>query len=384
MESAINYDASDDINVESEIACRTEATIPANLRDLAKTFNSVPAFVNHVNGQILKDSEIQIIEELTRGQAEVPLWHAQRQGRITGSKVHDVVTRMRTVKRDGNTDVTNLIKRVMGYNPPDPSLPALKYGRLQEPIAVDSYMTLRRQECPDATFKEAGLFVSQAVHILGASPDGIVTCSCHGPGALEIKCPFSIVGETPSPLNVQYLEEHADGHYRLKKTHKYYTQVQMQLGCTQNIEYCDFFVFTGHSSTAHCERIEFDTKLWAEICEATRFFFSNYLAHELVNPQLEGGHVNKEMITPKVVPQPVHVQQKKDHKQKQGKSKRQKLRPTYICPVCDETCKDSEDFEDTAENSVGCDQCRQWFHWGCVGFDEEEEDNEEWICNDCT
>ena len=38
---------------------------------------------------------------------------------------------------------------------------------------------------------EAGLLISKASAYLAVSPDGIVKCTCHGSGMLEIKCPFS-------------------------------------------------------------------------------------------------------------------------------------------------------------------------------------------------
>ncbi|KAL5006729.1 hypothetical protein ScPMuIL_015535 [Solemya velum] len=57
--------------------------------------------------------------------------------------------------------------------------------------------------------------------------------------------------------------------------------------------------------------------------------------------------------------------------------------PIYICGSCGETC--TEEPEQTSENSVCCDQCNVWFHFGCVKFDENNvpNDNESWTCPKC-
>lgn len=52
-----------------------------------------------------------------------------------------------------------------------------------------------------------------------------------------------------------------------------------------------------------------------------------------------------------------------------------------MCEVCQEECKDEEDIDDANEQSVGCDQCYKWFHWGCVGF--EGIDPHSWYCVKC-
>jgi len=38
--------------------------------------------------------------------------------------------------------------------------------------------------------KDTGLHVLKDKPYLGAPPDGLVECNCHGKGVLEIKCPY--------------------------------------------------------------------------------------------------------------------------------------------------------------------------------------------------
>lgn len=74
-------------------------------------------------------------------------------------------------------------------------------------------------------------------------------------------------------------------------------------------------------------------------------------------------------------------------KKKKCKNKR-KCAPMYLCPVCSKECVHCE-ANDTIEpllQSVGCDGCFNWFHFGCVGLapTSEELTNDSWYCSNCT
>ncbi|KAK5895529.1 hypothetical protein CgunFtcFv8_009216 [Champsocephalus gunnari] len=43
----------------------------------------------------------------------------------------------------------------------------------------------------DINVAASGLILNPELPWIGASPDGVVTCACHEPGILEMKCPFS-------------------------------------------------------------------------------------------------------------------------------------------------------------------------------------------------
>lgn len=65
---------------------------------------------------------------------------------------------------------------------------------------------------------QASGFVSNPDHPwIGASPDGMITCTCHGDGVLEIKYPFN---SKDCSLFESYKEEE-DGAMALKTDHKY-------------------------------------------------------------------------------------------------------------------------------------------------------------------
>jgi len=92
---------------------------------------------------------------------------------------------------------------------------------------------------------------------LGASPDGIVYCSCHGKYLLEVKCPYRHCNmELREALNDPslFLKDN-DGVLALDKSHAYYYQVQCWLGISE-AEKCFFAVWTKES--VHIEEIQVD------------------------------------------------------------------------------------------------------------------------------
>ena len=43
----------------------------------------------------------------------------------------------------------------------------------------------------------------------------------------------------------------------------------------------------------------------------------------------------------------------------------------FICPVCDDPCLKSNEFDSEEENSIQCDTCNIWVHWRCNGVTKE-------------
>ena len=50
------------------------------------------------------------------------------------------------------------------------------------------YESVAKENHYDLTIKDNGLFIDLCHPYMGASPDGIVSCSCCGKGVLEVKC----------------------------------------------------------------------------------------------------------------------------------------------------------------------------------------------------
>ena len=67
------------------------------------------------------------------------------------------------------------------------------WGLKKEATAVKEFQKLIEQQKNHSDIKitESGLHISKEHPFLGASPDRIWECECHGTALVEVKCPFS-------------------------------------------------------------------------------------------------------------------------------------------------------------------------------------------------
>ena len=167
-------------------------------------------------------------------------WMVHRAGRITASKSHSWAhTKLEKPSQ-------SLIHTTMQYDISRGSdNKYTRHGRVHESAARDEYtFTLHDDDHHDVTVTETGLHVNAIRPFLGASPDGIVSCSCHGKRLLEIKCPYKYQNgfngcfeDKDFPLTSQGV---------LKSSHPYYYQVQLQMFVC-DFEKCDFFMYASTS-----------------------------------------------------------------------------------------------------------------------------------------
>ena len=228
--------------------------------------------------------EVNVLEEHTRGQNQNADWNSQRVGRITASIIHRVKTKVNSLKKCSDTSsAIPLVKLLTGQVPRISSecIPSLRYGQQMEGEARVKYENeMKLQGHKDIKVQSCGLFILQDKPYIGASPDGLVSCSCCGEGLLEIKCPFSIANQSPLESNLVYLERDCNGCViGLRRNHPYYSQVQAQMGVLGRC-WCDFFIYTRHGF--YRERIKFDQECWKELVKAAHYFFVEYVAPALL------------------------------------------------------------------------------------------------------
>ena len=224
---------------------------------------------------VLTAEKIIDIEQATVGQAENPLWHAIRKGRITASNFYKVKTKVETLRKSETNAVSakKLVASLIGEHTPPKDLPALKYGREMEAIAKAFYLEIFKKNHKDVKYRECGLFIHETKQFLGASPDLLVECSCCQKGILEVKCPFCIANDIPTDLNLDYLVKIND-EVTLKRKHSYYAQIQGQLGVTKR-QWCHFLVYT--KKGYHLERIQLDMDYWLSLVDSLDWFYVNHL-----------------------------------------------------------------------------------------------------------
>ena len=116
-------------------------------------------------------------------QSESPLWFKHRKGRITASRFGAVC------RTSVNSPSVSLLQSIL-QTKPLLRAPAVQWGRDNEQIAREAYISINEARHTKLTLTVIGLHVHPDYPHLGASSDGLASYSCYGKGLLEIKCPF--------------------------------------------------------------------------------------------------------------------------------------------------------------------------------------------------
>jgi putative phage-type endonuclease len=148
-------------------------------------------------------------------------WFAARLGKVTASRVADVIAKTKTgysTSRD-NYMAQLVCERLTGQKGESFSNAAIQWGTDTEPKAREAYMAARFE-----IVTEVGFVNHQTIEDSGASPDGFVGDL----GLIEIKCPNTAT--------------HIDTLLSQTVPSKYNTQMQWQMVCTGR-HWCDFVSF---------------------------------------------------------------------------------------------------------------------------------------------
>jgi len=108
----------------------------------------------------------------------------------------------------------------------------------------------------------------QETPFLGASPDGLTMCECHGRGIVEIKCPTA-------------KDNYVDSSGVLPREHTYNYQIQTTM-MVVSVEWCDLYVYRPQSQCI-CIRVKADKDLQANIINKAELYFKQIVLPELVS-----------------------------------------------------------------------------------------------------
>lgn len=150
-----------------------------------------------------------------------PEWFALRLGKVTASRVADVVAKTKSGPSASRANyMAQLIaERLTGTAQESFSNAAMQWGTDQEPNARAAYEFYRNE-----TVREIGFVVHPNIEQSGASPDGLVSVD----GMVEIKCPNTAA--------------HLETLLGQMVPAKYVNQMQWQMACTGR-QWCDFVSF---------------------------------------------------------------------------------------------------------------------------------------------
>ncbi len=151
-----------------------------------------------------------------------PEWFAERAGRVTASRIADVIARTKTgySASRANYAAQLIAERLTGVVAEGYTNAAMQHGVATEPEARAAYAFYADQDV-----QEVGFIAHPTIAMSGASPDGTVGTD----GLVEIKCPNTAT----------HIETLLGGEVI---PHKYLVQIQWQLACTGR-QWCDFVSF---------------------------------------------------------------------------------------------------------------------------------------------
>lgn len=148
-------------------------------------------------------------------------WFAARLGKVTASKVADVMARTKTgysASRE-NYMAQLVVEQITGTRQESFTNSAMQWGTDQEPFARGAY-----EAATGNMVEEVGFVNHPTIEMAGASPDGLIGDD----GCVEIKCPNTatmietlLTGTIPQ---------------------KYFAQMQFQMACADR-SWCDYVVF---------------------------------------------------------------------------------------------------------------------------------------------
>jgi len=193
-------------------------------------------------------------EDRVAVQQGTPEWHQLRLGKVTASRVADILAKTKTgpSASRGNYLIELALQRVTKTIEESYSNSAMEWGVATEPQARVAY------EVTTGNFVDQIAFVNHPkIKDFGCSPDGVV-----GEGLIEIKCPNSAT-------HWSYIKAN-------EPPQKYIIQMQSQMSVT-GAKWCDFVSFDPRMperSQLLIVRINRDEELIAEIEKEVKQFLS--------------------------------------------------------------------------------------------------------------
>jgi putative phage-type endonuclease len=185
-----------------------------------------------------------------------PEWFAARLGRVTASRVADIMAKTKTGYSTSRTNyMAELIcERLTNKQAESYQNSAMLWGIEAEPFARETYLEAVSTDC----VVEVGFINHPTIDMAGASPDGLVGED----GLVEIKCPNT--------------STHIDTLIAQAIPAKYITQMQWQMACTGR-KWCDFVSFDPRlTEELHIfvKRIDRDDQLIIELEREVEKFLS--------------------------------------------------------------------------------------------------------------
>ncbi len=359
-------------------------TIPDLVKDLDK--NDMETQVEQLLlSMTFSDEQHSQITRETKEQSFSTAWKNQKVGRITASHSKRCYTRARTLMDKPDEDHTAVISEIMQYNTIKCNA-AMKHGLSMEPRAKLAFaQVMKGLKHKKFTSSETGLIIHKSEPYIGASPDLMVSCACHGEGVCEIKCP--LLYDKITPENYTHVQE-SEGKLKLKVSSPYYYQIQHQLGVTGR-SHAYFFVYTNKAHVL--DVVYFDNSLWQDMLEKFDYLWRRFVAPELIEGTIllkfNQNQVHGHDYATKHEQSGQHPQVKEVQalQTPRARPKHYLVKPhyeeQYLCSFCGDHLPNEP--SDQSGASIECSDCKSWWHFGCLNV-EPMDTSGIWLCPNCS
>lgn len=195
-------------------------------------------------------------------------WFAIRAGKVTASRVADVIAKTKTgYSASRKNYMDELVKERFGVMPEPFTNAAMQWGTEQEPFARMEY-----EARTGNLVLEVGFVHHPTIEMAGASPDGVI-----GEGLLEIKCP-----NTSTHFDYLLADEVPE---------KYKPQMAWQMACT-DAKWVDFVSYDPRAPEGlqyFCKRYEYDENYIAHLENEVHIFLGEVRKRfNALNQKLKG------------------------------------------------------------------------------------------------
>lgn len=219
----------------------------------------------------LTSNEVKEISTITMPGSKSSCRTALRRGRITGS----------------------IFKKCCVANVIDPCLTTIRQAihlskmfadvsKTDKKKAIQTYVRQLEGIHKKFAFKECGLIINEDLLYFAASPDGIISCECHGNGCMKstylniLESDVSLEAMTKLPNKIF---NKSGARYSLDKHHEFYYNAQLQINVS-GTDYCDLLIWSRKRIISI--RVNADEDFWICAMEKALLFHERVLKPELL------------------------------------------------------------------------------------------------------
>lgn len=221
------------------------------------------------------NDEVKDISKITLNKEKSKFFVGLRRGRISGSSFKSCC-----VTNIENPSITT-INYMMNPRNLD-NVPCINYQIKNRKKGLQIYIGETMSDHENFECKQCGLIINPRLPYFVGSPDGIVSCSCHGHGCVVIKClkvleaggSFEVL--TVKPNNIL---NRTGNTFVLETDHEFYYQVQLQINLI-SLTYCDV-VFWSPRDTLII-RVDSDIDFWKTAMSKALKFHEQVIMPEIL------------------------------------------------------------------------------------------------------